>query len=96
MSGRWKLTEARTQFSRLIRDAQREPQIILRHGRPVVVVTAFRPDTSLEVAPRPMFALEALRGDLDFTAFPSEDWLERDRRLDPRDPDWSDEPAELL
>ena len=39
----------------------------------MVVVTAFRPDTSLEVAPRPMSVLEALRGDFDFTALPIED-----------------------
>ena len=32
MTKTWKLEDAKTQFSRLIRDAEQETQIILRHG----------------------------------------------------------------
>ena len=36
--GRWKLVDAKNQFSRLVQAARRQPQIVTRHGREEVVV----------------------------------------------------------
>lgn len=82
MTKTWKLEDAKTQFSQLIREAEHEPQIILRHGKPVAVVSSFPADTVR------MSALEALRGDFDFTGLPDDEWLERDRRTEIRDLEW--------
>lgn len=35
---RWKLEDAKNQFSRLVQAARRQPQIVTRHGREEVVV----------------------------------------------------------
>lgn len=35
---RWKLEDAKNQFSRLVRAARREPQVVTKHGREEVVV----------------------------------------------------------
>jgi prevent-host-death family protein len=83
MTKTWKLEDAKTQFSRLIRDAEQEPQIILRHGKPVAVVSPLPPGNASG-----MSALQALRGNFDFTTFPDDDWLERDRRTEVRDLEW--------
>lgn len=37
---RWKLEDAKNQFSKLVRAARRRPQIVTRHGREEVVVMA--------------------------------------------------------
>ncbi len=34
----WKLEDAKNQFSKLVRAAQRQPQVVTRHGREEVVV----------------------------------------------------------
>lgn len=89
MTRRWKLEEAKTHFSELVREAEREPQVVTRHGKPVVVVSAVTGghppggrDTPIVRAPS---ALDALRGDFDFSDMPDGDWLERDRRSDLRE-----------
>lgn len=82
MTKTWKLEDAKTQFSQLIRDAEQEPQIILRHGKPVAVVSPFPAATT------GMSALEALRGNFDFSATADDDWLDRDRRTEIRDLEW--------
>ena len=35
---RWKLEDAKNQFSRLVRAARRQPQVVTRHGKEEVVV----------------------------------------------------------
>lgn len=82
MTKTWKLEDAKTQFSQLIQDADQEPQIILRHDKPVAVVTPFATDTA------GVNALQGLRGNFDFTAMPSDDWLQRDHRTEIRDLEW--------
>ncbi|MGY2894845.1 type II toxin-antitoxin system Phd/YefM family antitoxin [Deinococcus sp. UYEF24] len=82
MTKTWKLEDAKTHFSQLIRDAGQEPQIILRHGKPVAIVSP------LPAATVSMSALQGLRGDFDFTVSPDDDWLERDRRTEIRDLEW--------
>ena len=34
----WKLEDAKNQFSQLVREAQRQPQVVSRHGREEAVV----------------------------------------------------------
>ena len=36
----WKLEDAKNQFSKLVREAQRQPQVVSRHGRPEAVVVS--------------------------------------------------------
>jgi prevent-host-death family protein len=36
----WKLEDAKNQFSRLVRAARRQPQVVTRHGREEVVVVS--------------------------------------------------------
>jgi prevent-host-death family protein len=36
----WKLEDAKNQFSRLVRAAKRQPQVVTRHGREEVVVVS--------------------------------------------------------
>ncbi|WP_104992688.1 type II toxin-antitoxin system Phd/YefM family antitoxin [Deinococcus sp. NW-56] len=96
MTRTWKLEEAKTHLSQLVRDAEHEPQVITRHGKPVAVVSAVKEGGLPEqqqpgieqpgkVAARGPSALDALRGDFDFSDMPEEDWLERDRRTDLRE-----------
>lgn len=35
---RWKLEDAKNQFSQLVREAQQQPQVVSRHGREEAVV----------------------------------------------------------
>ena len=39
---RWKLEDAKNQFSKLVRAARRQPQIVTRHGREEVVVLSVK------------------------------------------------------
>ena len=39
---RWKLEDAKNQFSKLVRAARRQPQIVTRHGREEVVVMSVK------------------------------------------------------
>lgn len=78
----WKLQDAKARFSELIRAAEREPQVITRHGKTVGVL--YGPDLVPhdlvpQSAGQPRTALEALRGDFDFSDMPEGEWLERDR-----------------
>jgi prevent-host-death family protein len=88
MTRTWKLEDAKAHLSQLIRDAELEPQVITRHGKPVALVT---PVDSASLAPvqRSRSAWEALGGAMDFSAPEGEnwdnDWLERDRRTEVRD-----------
>ena len=79
----WKLEDAKAQLSQLIRDAEKEPQVITRHGKAVAVVNA----ASAPLAERPRSALDALRGNFDFSDMPDEDLFARDRSSDMRDLD---------
>ncbi len=74
----WKMEDAKANLSQLIRAAEKEAQVITRHGKPVAVVTPAPTEQILE-SKRPQSALNALRGDFDFSDMPDEDWLERDR-----------------
>ena len=40
--GYWKLEDAKNQFSRLVRAARRQPQVVTRHGREEVVVMSVK------------------------------------------------------
>ena len=74
MTKTWTLEEAEAQLSQLIRDAATEPQVITQNGKALVIVNAINP----EEKKMPLHtALEALRGDYDFSDFPQEDWLGR-------------------
>lgn len=76
----WKLEEAKTHLSQLIREAEREPQVISRHGKAVAVVTPVTeaPATGTPASSvTPASALEALLGDFDFSDFPEEDQFPR-------------------
>ena len=84
MTRSWKLEEAKAHLSQLIRDAEKEPQVITRHGKAVAVVNAA---SAPPTAPRPTSALDALRGDFDFSDMPDEDLFARDRSSDMRDLD---------
>lgn len=72
----WKLEEAKANLSQLIRAAESEPQVITRHGKPVAVVNAAT--DGLQTTPR-RSALQALRGDFDFSDMPDDEWLPADR-----------------
>ncbi|AZI45166.1 type II toxin-antitoxin system Phd/YefM family antitoxin (plasmid) [Deinococcus psychrotolerans] len=86
MTRTWKLEDAKTHLSQLIRDAEKEPQVITRHGKPVAVVSAVAPPaTQPEQAHS---ALDALRGDFDFSDMPDEDLFARDRSSDLRELEW--------
>lgn len=39
---RWKLEDAKNQFSKLVRAARRQPQVVTRHGRDEVVVLSVK------------------------------------------------------
>ena len=39
---RWKLEDAKNQFSKLVRAARRQPQVVTRHGREEVVVMSVK------------------------------------------------------
>lgn len=73
----WKLQDAKARFSELIRAAEREPQVITRHGKTVGVL--YGPDMVPRSAGQSRTALEALRGDFDFSDMPEGEWLDRDR-----------------
>lgn len=88
MTKTWRLEEAKTHFSQLIRDAEQEPQIILRHGKPVAVVSPLSADTSPLRQTSGMTALQGLRGNFDFSDLQDDDWLDRDRRPDNRALEW--------
>jgi hypothetical protein len=64
-----------------------KPQIALRYGRPVVIVTAFEPDAPLNLDSSTMTALDAFRGGFDFAALLNDSWLQRDHRTEERDVD---------
>lgn len=83
----WKLEEAKTHLSQLVRDAEREPQVITRHGKPVAVVSSVPEEVAVPsgVQAEPGSALDALRGDFDFSDMPDEDLFARDRSSDPRE-----------
>lgn len=85
----WKLEEAKTHFSELVREAEREPQVVTRHGKAVVVVSAVSEEelSGLGETPthRPTSALHALRGNFDFSDMPDEDLFPRDRSSDLRE-----------
>ncbi|WP_272977136.1 type II toxin-antitoxin system Phd/YefM family antitoxin [Deinococcus geothermalis] len=79
MTRYWKVEEAKANFSRLLRAAEKEPQVITRHGKPVATVIP-----GAQEAPKPPRSVwELLRGDFTFTPPEGEDWdsdwLERDR-----------------
>ena len=76
----WKLEEAKTHLSQLIREAEREPQVISRHGKAVAVVTPVTDAQSLDTpasGTEPRSALEALLGNFDFSDSPDEDQFPR-------------------
>jgi prevent-host-death family protein len=96
MTRTWKLEDAKAHLSQLIRDAETEPQVITRHGKPVVVVSPVspavaaqgaeaQPKPTLPALTQPTSALEALRGEFDFSDFPDEDLFARDTSSDLRD-----------
>jgi len=94
MTRTWKLEEAKTNLSQLVRDAEHEPHVITRHGKPVVVMSVVTKDllsgTDLSGVGKvpvacPLSTLDALRGNFDFSEMPGEDWLERDRRSSQRE-----------
>lgn len=78
MTKTWKMEDAEANLSQLIQEAEKEPQVITRHGKPVAVVNSATGQQSLPPEP-PQSALDALRGNFDFSDMPEEDWLERDR-----------------
>ncbi|WP_291426738.1 type II toxin-antitoxin system Phd/YefM family antitoxin [Deinococcus sp.] len=78
----WKLEEAKSQLSQLVRDAELEPQVITRHGKAVAVVNGVKEESEL---PHKVSALSALLGNFDFSDMPEEDLFERDRTSDLRD-----------
>lgn len=82
----WKLEDAKTHLSQLVRDAEQEPQVITRHGKPVAVVSGVPAQEAMteKVAAS---ALDALRGNFDFSDMPDEDLFERDRSSDVRELD---------
>jgi prevent-host-death family protein len=41
MSSRWNIASAKAELSRVVREAQREPQVIESRGDPVAVVVAY-------------------------------------------------------
>lgn len=84
MTRTWKLEEAKAHLSQLVRDAEAEPQVITRHGKPVAVVNAVKEGKN-EVPNQPASALEALRGDFDFSDMKDDDLFQRDRSTDPRE-----------
>ena len=49
---RWKLEDAKNQFSRLVQAAHRQPQIVTRHGREEVVVLSIEKYRRLAVEQR--------------------------------------------
>lgn len=95
MTRNWKLEEAKTHLSQLIRDAEKEPQVITRHGRAVALVSPVAPESGVPPAraaekPSPQVAstaLEALLGGFDFSDFPDDELFARDRSSGPRDAD---------
>ncbi|SEJ90915.1 prevent-host-death family protein [Deinococcus reticulitermitis] len=84
MTRTWKLEEAKAQLSQLVRDAEHEPQVITRHGRPVAVVSGVAEDVTRMQA-EPGSALDALRGDFDFSDMPDEELFPRDCSSDLRE-----------
>ena len=74
----WKMEDAKANLSQLVREAEKEAQVITRHGKPVAVVNSALGGQASEPG-QPRSALDALRGDFDFNDMPGEDWLERDR-----------------
>jgi antitoxin Phd len=42
IGSRWQLQDAKAQFSQLVKDAQKKPQIITLHGQEVVVVQSIK------------------------------------------------------
>lgn len=89
MTRTWKLEEAKAHLSQLVRDAEHEPQVITRHGKPVAVVSGVGEEETVQVGTQagPSSALEALRGDCDFSDMPDEDLFPRDRSSDVRELD---------
>lgn len=71
----WSIQEFKANVAEAIRQAEQEPQIITRHGKTVGVL--YGPDHVPQ--PKARTALEALRGNFDFSRMPDDDWLERDR-----------------
>ena len=77
MTRTWSIQEAKANFSELLRQAEKEPQLITRHGR---VVARVVPEQ--EQKPRKS-AWEALRGDFEFSDAAKQEsqgvrhWLER-------------------
>ena len=64
MTRRWSVQEAKANFSELLREAEKEPQIITRHGKVVGVVNG--PERAAQAKPKPT-VLELLRGDFQFS-----------------------------
>lgn len=83
----WSVQEAKAHFSELLRQAETEPQLITRHGKVVAEVVPRQGEV-----PRPKrSALEALRGDFDFSAMPDDDIFQRDRSTTLRPNPFEDE-----
>lgn len=88
MTKTWSIQEAKANFAEVVRQAEEEPQVITRHGKEVVQVLPL----GEKAVKRKRTALEALRGNYDFSKMPDDnDWLPLDRsgslRLNPFEED---------
>jgi prevent-host-death family protein len=78
----WKLEEAKTHFSALVREAETAPQIITRHGKRAGVLLS--PAAYDQLVGNNRSAFETFRDAPDFSDLPD---LERHPRADPRELD---------
>lgn len=78
MTKTWSIQDAKANFSELLKEAEKEPQVITRHGKTVGIVRHPSQDLQTEVQST---VLELLRGNHTFTPPVCEnwddDWLER-------------------
>ena len=82
MTKTWSIQEFKANVSEAVRNvnAQEEPQVITRHGKPVAALVPMSFLKGATDQKREMSAWEALRGNFDFSDMPeNDDWLERDR-----------------
>ena len=80
---RWKLEDAKNQFSKLVRAARRQPQVVTRHGRDEVVVLSVK--KYRELAGRELNLVDVISGSPLAEAFAAGELeLRRSRDL-PRD-----------